>query len=93
MPKEANPIRQSHKLRSQETGVGRQALSLKCLPGSCPWGNPVLVAVPPLPLGLQLPRSGHLGKSRVLGDMAEREGGGGGWGRGREGPQFRVTHV
>ena len=37
MQREANPIRQSHKLRSQETRLGSRALSLKHLPGSCPW--------------------------------------------------------
>lgn len=75
MQKEANPIRQSHKLRSQEAGVGSQALSLKCLPGSCPWCNPVISAIPLPPLGLQQPYRGHPGKCQVMGDMAEWEGG------------------
>lgn len=53
MQRKANPIRQSHKLGSQEPGPGSWALSLKHLPGSCPWGSPVIAAaVPPLMLGL-----------------------------------------
>lgn len=82
MQKEANPIRQSHKLRSQETGAGSQALSLKCLPGSCPWGNPVISAVPRLLLGLQQPCSGHRASAessvtRQSGREAEGGGSGG----------------
>lgn len=41
LQREAGPIRLSRKLRSQDAGLWVWALSLKYLPGSCPWGNPV----------------------------------------------------
>lgn len=63
MQREANPIRQSHKLRSQETRLGSWALSFKHLPGSCPWGRPVIRPVPLLMLDPWWPYSGHLGMS------------------------------
>lgn len=46
LQREAGPIRLSRKLRSQDAGLWVWALSLKYLPGSCPWGNPV-AAWPP----------------------------------------------
>lgn len=63
MQREANPIRQSHKLRSQETQLGSRALSFKHLPGSCPWGCPVILPVPLLMLDPWWPYRGHLGMS------------------------------
>lgn len=59
MQGKANLIRQSRKLRSQETALGSPALSLNYLPGSYPWGNPVILPVPLLKLGLQW-ASGHV---------------------------------
>ena len=74
LQREANPIRQSHKLGSQETGPGSQALSLKHLPGSCPWGSPVIFPVPQLELGLQPPYHGHRGLCEVMGDRRSWRG-------------------
>lgn len=60
MQREANPIRQSHKLRSQDTGLGSRALSVKHLPGKLPLGNPVILLVPLLMLGQEWPCHRHL---------------------------------